>query len=148
MKDDGEIELEAGDGRCWSAGVLAKSVHWGSLPPSCSGHEPGETGFQATSNHGISAGFVPICPLFVCLDSGLGSSVTVVNQDSLFLFANLVPDPELVPRSGLGTVCLSHLGKHLRWGAGSRKGGWSRLLISWTSSHNCLCAAAPPNKQA
>ena len=93
MKDDGETELEAGDGRCCSAGVLAESVHWGSLPPSCSDREPGETRFQSTSSRGISAGFVTISPLFVCSDPGLGSSITVVTQDSLFLFANLVLDP-------------------------------------------------------
>lgn len=58
----------------------------------------------------------------------MGSSITLVILDSLFLFANLVPNPDLVPNNGLGAVCLSHLGRQLGWGVSSERVGGAQVI--------------------
>ena len=96
-----------------------------------------EGGFITTGSPGKSLSLLLILaflwvfthfPLFICLHPGLGSSITVFILDSLFLFANLVPDPDLVPNNGLGAVCLSHLGRQLGWGVSSKRVGGAQVI--------------------
>lgn len=56
---------------------------------------------QSSSNPGISAFYVPIFSLFVCLDPGLGNSLAVIAQNSLCvcLPCCLGLDPELIPHN-------------------------------------------------
>ena len=123
-----------------------------------------EGGFITTGSPGKSLSLLLILaflwvfthfPLFICLHPGLGSSITVFILDSLFLFANLVPDPDLVPNNGLGAVCLSHLGRQLGWGVSSKRVGGAQedtdsLSTAYTSRtlHNLHVCQQPSVAQS